>query len=124
MGVVVSSRVRENANERKLVCYPVFEQVRRPILFFSYFCIATVFYPQTLRMVFSWAGFIINLLLFALGVYVYLFSRGFIRFGSEEVRARSEQFRKENAGWMRILGLALAAIMLVSLVLDVQAMME
>ncbi|MEL6392079.1 MAG: hypothetical protein AAFO91_17815 [Bacteroidota bacterium] len=74
-------------------------------------------------MAFSWVGFVINLLLFALGVYVYLFSRGFIRFGSPEVRERSEQFRKENAGWMRILGLALAAIMLVSLVLDVQAMM-
>ncbi|MEM6395119.1 MAG: hypothetical protein AAF741_02140 [Bacteroidota bacterium] len=73
-------------------------------------------------MAFSWAGFIINLLLFALGVYVYLFSRGIIRFGSQEVRERSEQFRKENATWMRILGLALAAIMLVSLVLDIQAL--
>lgn len=54
---------------------------------------------------------------FLIGVYLYLFARGFIRFGSEEVKARSEAFRQENKGWMRLLGLALAAIMLMNIVL-------
>lgn len=54
----------------------------------------------------------------AIGVYLYLFARGLIRFGSSEVRERSEAFRKENKTWMRYLGLALAAIMLVNIVLQ------
>ena len=66
---------------------------------------------------YSTIGLITQLLFLALGVYVYLFSRGLVRFGDEAARKRAEAFRKENAGWMRILGLALAAIMLVNVVL-------
>ncbi len=62
-------------------------------------------------------GFIIQFLFLAIGLYLYLFSRGLIRFGSEEVRGKSEGFRKDNAGWMRVLGLALAAIMLANIVI-------
>ncbi|MBC6996070.1 hypothetical protein QWY85_10760 [Neolewinella lacunae] len=56
-------------------------------------------------------GLIVELLLFALGLYLYLFARGVIAFGSADARARAEAFRKDNATWMRLLGLALAAIM-------------
>ena len=70
----------------------------------------------------TWLGLIIEILLFALGMYIYLFSRGFFKFGNEEVRERSEQFRKENAGWMRILGLALAAIMLMNIIFHIREM--
>lgn len=67
----------------------------------------------------SVVGLIFEFLLFALGVYVYLFARGFVSFGSAEARARAEEFRKDNATWMRLLGLALAAIMGLNLVLHV-----
>lgn len=60
-------------------------------------------------------GLITQLLFLALGVYVYLFSRGMVRFGDEKARERAETFRKENATWMRYLGLALAAIMLANI---------
>lgn len=60
---------------------------------------------------------------FALGVYLYLFSRGVIRFGKDEVRARAEEFRSENATWMRYLGLLVAAIMGMNMVLEVKAML-
>ncbi|MEL7161144.1 MAG: hypothetical protein AAFN92_10330 [Bacteroidota bacterium] len=54
---------------------------------------------------------VVEILLFALGLYLYLFARGFVKFGKPEARARAEEFRKGNALWMRFLGLALAAIM-------------
>ncbi len=62
-------------------------------------------------------GLVIQLLFLAIGVYLYLFSRGWIRFGNSEVRQKSEVFRVENAGWMRFLGLALAAVMLANIVI-------
>lgn len=62
-------------------------------------------------------GLVIQLVFLAIGLYLYLFSRGLIRFGSEELRERSEYFRRDNAGWMRVLGLALAAVMLANIVI-------
>lgn len=59
----------------------------------------------------STTGLIIELLLFLLGLYIYLFARGIVSFGSEEAKTRAEAFRKDNATWMRLLGLALAAVM-------------
>jgi hypothetical protein len=68
-------------------------------------------------------GLIIHVAFLAIGVYLYLFARGIIRFGKPEVRARADEFRKDNGTWMRFLGLALAAIMGFNVFLDVQAMM-
>ncbi len=61
-------------------------------------------------------GLIVELLLFALGIYLYLFARGKIKFGDEAQRQKSETFRQQNAIWMRLGGLALAAIMLVNII--------
>ncbi|MEM9836048.1 MAG: hypothetical protein AAF828_06075 [Bacteroidota bacterium] len=61
---------------------------------------------------------VVQFVFLALGIYVYLFSRGFIKFGDAAVRKRSETFRKENATWMRYTGLALAAVMLANIVLQ------
>lgn len=68
----------------------------------------------------STPGLILEIFLFLVGLYLYLFARGLIRFGKDEVRARAEAFRKDNALWMRLLGLALAAIMLLNLIFHVQ----
>lgn len=67
-------------------------------------------------------GLLVNLAFFAIGLYLYLFARGLIRFGKPDARARAEAFRKDNATWMRLLGLALAAIMAINIFLDVKAM--
>lgn len=69
-------------------------------------------------------GLIINFAFFAIGLYLYLFARGLIRFGKPEARARAEAFRKDNATWMRLLGLALAAIMGLNLFLDIRSMLQ
>jgi len=71
----------------------------------------------------STLGLLIDVVLFALGLYLYLFARGAVKFGTPEVRARSEEFRKDNALWMRLLGLALAAIMGLNIFLHVQEML-
>ncbi len=68
-------------------------------------------------------GLVINFAFFAIGLYLYLFARGLISFGKEEARARAEAFRKDNATWMRFLGLALAAIMGLNLFLDIQTLL-
>ena len=67
----------------------------------------------------EYLGLVLEVLFFALGVYVYLFARGFVRVKNPELQARAEDFRQDNAGWMRLLGLAVAAVMLLNIVLHV-----
>lgn len=66
---------------------------------------------------------IIQIAFFAIGLYLYLFGRGLVSFGKPEARARAEAFRKDNATWMRLLGLALAAIMAMNVFFHVKEMM-
>lgn len=71
----------------------------------------------------SVAGLIFYLLFFAIGLYLYLFARGLVRFGDEATRARAEAFRKDNATWMRLLGLAVAAIMAANAFFEARALL-
>lgn len=64
-------------------------------------------------------GLLVEILLLALGVYLYLFARGIIKVKDPQRRERAESFRQQNATWMRLLGLALAAIMLLNVVLHI-----
>ncbi|RME92898.1 MAG: hypothetical protein D6772_16430 [Bacteroidetes bacterium] len=63
----------------------------------------------------QYLGLLFEILLLALGVYLYLFARGLVKVKDPERAARAEAFRTDNATWMRLLGLALAAIMLLNL---------
>lgn len=67
----------------------------------------------------SIVGLVIEIIFFAIGVYLYLFARGLVKAGSPEQRTRAEAFRSENATWMRLLGLALAAVMLLNILLHI-----
>ena len=71
-------------------------------------------------MNYSYLGLLIEILLLACGLYLYLYARGIVRPGTGEAAERAETFRRENATWMRLLGLALAALMLVNVVLHVR----
>ncbi len=64
-------------------------------------------------------GLLVEILLLALGVYLYLFARGIVQVKDPNRRERAESFRQQNAMWMRLLGLALAAIMLMNVVLHI-----
>ncbi len=67
----------------------------------------------------EYLGLIIEVLFLALGIYLYLFSRGFFKVKDPALQKKSDQFRKDNATWMRIGGLALAAIMSINIILHV-----
>jgi hypothetical protein len=65
-------------------------------------------------------GLIAEILLAALGVYIYLFARGIVKITDPRRSEQAEAFRSQNAGWMRLLGLGLAAIMLLNVFLHLQ----
>ncbi len=71
----------------------------------------------------EYLGLLVEILLFGLGAYLYLFSRGRIRVKDKDRQKRVEAFRTQNAGWMRLLGLALAAIMLLNIVIHIQQLL-
>ena len=68
-------------------------------------------------------GLLFEFIFLALGVFAYRFATGKMKF-SDAQRPMAEQFRKENGGWMRILGLALTAIMSVEIVLHIFQMVK
>lgn len=67
----------------------------------------------------EYLGLIVEILFLLLGIQVYRFTIGRIKPRKPEARAKAEQFRQENKGWMRILSLALIAIMAVEISLHV-----
>ena len=64
-----------------------------------------------------------NTIFLGIAVYVYLLSRGLVKPSDEDTRQRLEEFRKDNAGWMRILALLLGALMLVNILFEVRDML-
>ena len=59
----------------------------------------------------NYLGLLFEIIFFAIGIYLYLFARGLVRTGNPELQKKAEAFRQDNAWWMRLLGLAIAAIM-------------
>ncbi len=66
------------------------------------------------------AGIIVQLLLLGAGVYLYLYAIGAVSTKNPAFRAQSEAFRRENGRWLRILSLALMAIMFVNVLLSLR----
>ncbi len=66
----------------------------------------------------EYIGLLFEGIFLAIGFFSYRFATGKMRF-SESQGPAAEQFRKENGGWMRILGLALTAIMSVEVTLHI-----
>ncbi|MEN0004215.1 MAG: hypothetical protein AAF798_08735 [Bacteroidota bacterium] len=65
-------------------------------------------------------GLIVELLFLGLGVYIYLYSRGFFKSKDAAVQKKSDDFRKQNGWWLRLLALGLIAVMSLNLVLHLQ----
>jgi hypothetical protein len=72
----------------------------------------------------EYLGLLVEVLFLLLGIQVYRFATGRIRPRKPEAQARSEQFRQENKGWMRILSLALIAIMAIEISLHIVQMVR
>jgi len=72
----------------------------------------------------EYIGLLFEVLLFALGTYVYLFSRGFVKSGDPVKQQKAEAFRRSNGWWLRIAGLALMAIMGANIVLHIMQLFK
>lgn len=70
----------------------------------------------------KWIGLIVELLLLLVGLYLYLFAIGATRIKSPKHAAKAEAFRKDNSRWLRILALALMAIMFFNVALSLSAL--
>lgn len=66
-------------------------------------------------------GLITELIFLAIGIYGYLFARGVWPKGNPEFEKKAADFRQKNGAWLRLLSLALIAIMAVNLFLRIQA---
>lgn len=70
----------------------------------------------------DYIGLLFEILFFITGIYLYLFARGIVRTGNPELQKKAETFRSSNAWWLRLLGLAIAAIMGVNIYLHLAQM--
>ena len=70
-------------------------------------------------MLYEILGLLFEVFFLAVGVYMYLFSRGFFKAKTKAAEARAEQFRQQNGWWLRLLSIALIAIMSFNLALHV-----
>ena len=59
----------------------------------------------------EYIGLFFEIVFLALGVYLYLFSRGKLKAKDPQLQAKAENFRKNNASWLRLAALAIMAIM-------------
>lgn len=75
----------------------------------------------------KYIGLLVELILFAFAVYIYLFAIGKMT-QSNKIKAadkeKAEAFRQENKSWMKPMSLLLAAILLVEIVLNVKQLLE
>ncbi len=73
----------------------------------------------------EYVGLLLELAFLALGVYLYLYSRGMLPgFDTRtEKGKRAEAFRIKNAWWLRLAGLALIAISAVNLYLHISQLL-
>jgi len=72
----------------------------------------------------EYIGLFFEIVFFAIGLYLYLFARGKFKVKDTKTRERMEAFRQKNSGWMRFVGLALMAVMLVNIALHVQQLLQ
>ncbi len=69
-------------------------------------------------------GLILEIIFLALGVYIYLFSRGVIKSKSPEAEKKAAIFRDKNGRWLRIIAIMLIAVMSIEIILHVRDLMS
>ena len=68
-------------------------------------------------------GLVFELVFLGIGIYLYLFSRGFFSTKDADLQSKAEAFREENGWWLRLASLALVAIMAVNILLHIRQML-
>jgi hypothetical protein len=70
----------------------------------------------------EYTGLIFEIFFLIAGIYLYLFSIGKVQSSDPEKQKKAEEFRAQNK-WLRIVSLALIAIMAVNIYLHFQEIM-
>jgi len=68
----------------------------------------------------EYLGLIFEFIFLAAGIYLYIFASGKLTAKNSAVSEKSEEFRKANGGWLRILSLGLMAVMIINIILHIQ----
>jgi hypothetical protein len=71
----------------------------------------------------EYLGLIFEIIFLAIGVYLYLFVRGFIKQKDPKKQAKMDDFRKENGWWLRLAAIALIAVMTLNVALHIQQLL-
>ncbi len=71
----------------------------------------------------EYLGLLFEVLLFLLGLYLYLFATGRLRSKDEKLQKRADNFRRQNAWWLRVGALALMALMAVNIYLHLRQLL-
>ncbi len=72
----------------------------------------------------EYIGLLFEFVFLAFGIGVYLFAKGWFT-PKDILKAKSAaEIRKNNGGWMRIVGLALTAIMTVNIIIHLQQLIR
>lgn len=69
---------------------------------------------------YSYIGLLTEIAFFCAGIYLYLFAVGRIKYSNFEAEAKAQRIRKENGGMLRLLSLAVVAIMAVNIFLSLR----
>ena len=69
-------------------------------------------------------GLLFEFIFLGMGIYIYLFTRGLIEIKDPKKAKKAAEFKKQNGTWMRILSLALIAIMLVNIVIHISQLVN
>lgn len=69
-------------------------------------------------------GLILEIIFLALGIYIYLFSRGVIKSKTPEAEKKAAIFRDKNGRWLRIVAIMLIAVMSIEIILHIRDLMN
>jgi len=68
----------------------------------------------------EYLGLIFEIIFLFIGIYLYLFVRGFVTQKDPQAQAKMEEFRLKNGWWLRMAAIALIAVMTINIALHVR----
>ena len=72
----------------------------------------------------EYLGLLFEFIFLGFGIFVYLFAKGLFTPKDVLKAKKAAEIRKNNGGWMRIVGLALTAIMIINIVIHLQQLIR
>ncbi len=72
----------------------------------------------------EYLGLLFEFLFLAIAVYLYLFATGKIKSKDATLQAKADRFRKDNGRWLKIMALAVMAIMTLNLTIHIAQILK